>query len=45
MLQDPVVFTAVKDWLQMVAPHLVLIDCMGAMKAALSSGHPVVTLA
>ena len=43
-LQDPVVFAAVKDWLQVVAPHLVLIDCIEAIKTALSSGHPVVAL-
>ena len=44
-LQDLVVFAAMKDCLQMVVPHLVLTDCMGAIKTALSSGHPVVALA
>ena len=44
-LQDPGVFAAMNDWLQVVVPHLVLTDCMEAMKTALSSGHQVVALA
>ena len=44
-LQDPIVFATVEDWLQVVAPHLVLTDCMEAMKTAMSSGRPVVALA
>ena len=44
-MQDPIVFDAEKDWLQEVAPHLVLTNCMEAMKIALSSGYPVVALA
>ena len=44
-LQDPVIFSAVDDWLKAVAPHLVLTGYIEAMKTALSSGHPVVALA
>ena len=44
-LQNPVVFSAVKDWLQMVALHLVLTDCIEAMKTAFSYCCPVVALA
>ena len=36
--------TAVKDWLQNAAPHLVLAGFIEAMKTALSSGRPVVAL-
>ena len=45
MLQDPVAFAAVTDWLQVVPPHLVLTDSIEAIKTALFSGHPVVALA
>ena len=44
-LQDPVIFSAVADWLLVVAPHLVLTGCIEEIKTALSSGHPVVALA
>ena len=43
-LQDPIGFTALENWLQMVAPHLVLTGSMEAVKIALSSGFPVVSL-
>ena len=44
-LQDPIILAAMKDWLQVVAPHLVLTNCMGAIKTALPFGHSVVALA
>ena len=44
-LQNPVVFAAVKDWLQVVAPHLILTGYLEATKTILSSGHPMVALA
>ena len=44
-VQDAVVFDAVEDWLKIVTPHLVLADCVEAMKTSLSSDHPVVALA
>ena len=40
-----VFFASVKDWLQAVAPHLVLTGFIEIIKTALSSSHPVVTLA
>ena len=45
MLQDPIVFAEVEDWLKVVAPHLVLTGCMEAMKTVLSSCGPLVALA
>ena len=44
-LQNPVVFSAIEDWLKVVASHLVLADCIDAIKAALSSRHSEVALA
>ena len=44
-MQYPDIFAAVKDWLQVVVPHLVLTGCIKVMKTALSSGHLVVALA
>ena len=44
-MHGPVIFGADKDWLLVVAPYLVMIDCVEAMKIALSSGCPVVALA
>ena len=44
-MQYPIVFTAVEDWLKVVAPYLVLAGCIEVMKTALSYGHPVVALA
>ena len=45
VLQDPIVFAAVEDWLKVVAPHLVLTGCMEAMETVLSSCGPLVALA
>ena len=45
VLQDPVIFSAVTDWLQVIACHLVFTGCIEEIKTALSSGHPVVALA
>ena len=44
-LQDHIAFGAVKEWLQVVVPHLVLIDCIEAIKSPLSFSHPIVALA
>ena len=45
ILQDPVVFSDVEDWLQVLLPHLVLMGWLKAIKMVLSFGHPVVALA
>ena len=37
-------FSTVEDWLQVVAPHLVLTGCIEAMETVLYSSHPVVAL-
>ena len=44
-LQDLAVLDAIEDWLEVVAPQLVLTGYIEAMKTALSSGRPVVVLA
>ena len=44
-LQDPVISAAIVDWLKVLGPHLVLADCIEAMKSCLSSSHPLVVLA
>ena len=43
-LQDPIVFSATEDLSKVVAPHLVLANCIEALKSALSSSHPMVAL-
>ena len=44
MLKNPVIFVAMENWLQVVAPHLVITCCIKAIKTALSSGHLVAAL-
>ena len=44
-LIDPVVFSAVKDLLKVVEPHLDLTDYVEALKTPLSFGYLVVALA
>ena len=43
-LQEPIVFTAIEDWLKVVVPHLVLAGCTEAINTTLPSGHTMVAL-
>ena len=45
VLHDSVVYRAVEDWLKVVAPCLVLTDCIQAMQVSLSYSCLVVDLA
>ena len=44
MLHDPVIFSTIEDWVKIVAPHLLLVEYIEAMKKSLSSGYTVIAL-